>query len=209
MSPMPMVGLPGMPNRFDHSTLSRLLAALIDRIEYGVLACGPDGMLYHANVAAQRKLDEERVLRVVDGRVRCTGVDRDVWSGALHEATFRMRSRLISLASEGGRLIVALMPVHIDGIETPAAVALMGRRSVCSPLGLEMLASAHGLTHAERRVLRALVDNSSVREIAALHGVAVTTIRTQIKAVRDKLNVRSIDALLLRAAEIPPITARH
>jgi DNA-binding CsgD family transcriptional regulator len=71
-----------------------------------------------------------------------------------------------------------------------------------------MLSASHGLTYAEQRVLRALVDNSTVREIAALHGVSVTTVRSQIQAVREKLGARSIDALLLQAAALPPVTAR-
>jgi DNA-binding CsgD family transcriptional regulator len=107
-----------------------------------------------------------------------------------------------------GRLMLATMPLDVTEIDAPLVLVMMGRRQVCSPLGLELLASHHGLTIAESRVLRALVDNRSPREIAALHGVAIATIRTQISAVRDKLGVRSIDALLLRAAEMPPLSVR-
>ncbi|OYU72791.1 MAG: LuxR family transcriptional regulator, partial [Burkholderiales bacterium PBB5] len=66
----------------------------------------------------------------------------------------------------------------------------------------------HGLTYAAQRVLRALVNNSTVREIAASHGVSIATVRTQIQAVREKLGARSIDALLLQTAAMPPVTAR-
>jgi DNA-binding CsgD family transcriptional regulator len=101
------------------------------------------------------------------------------------------------------------MPLDVADVDLPLVLVMMGRRQVCSPLGMELLASHHGLTFAESRVLRALVDNLSPREIAASHGVAIATIRTQISAVRDKLGVRSIDALLLRAAAVPPLTGRH
>ena len=173
------------------------------------MACGPSGELYHANVAARRELCDARVLHLAQGRVGCAGDCRDNWIAALHGAAVRMRSSLVSLSEGRERLMAALMPVRVGRFETPAAVVLMGRRAVCSPLGLEMLANSHGLTSAERRVLRALIDSSTAREIAESHGVTVATIRTQIQAVRDKLGVRSIDALLLRAAEVPPITACH
>ena len=192
----------------DESTLSRLLTELMDRIECGVFACGADGELYHANVAARRELRYGRALRLSDNRVCSAGTSQSDWYSALHDATARMRSRLVGIDDGGERLLIALMPMHVAGIDKPAAVAMMGRRNVCSPLGLEMLSSTHGLTFAESRVFRALVGNNSAREIAASHGVAVATVRTQIQAVRDKLGVRSIDALLLRAAEVPPVTAQ-
>jgi len=193
----------------DPSTMSQLLVALMDRIECGVMACGPAGELYHANVAAQRELSDARVLRLSSGHVGCAGGCRETWTSALHGAAVRLRSSLISLSDGQQRLMVALMPVRIGDAGASAAVAMMGRRTVCSPLGLEMLANTHGLTCAERRVLSALIANCSAREIAQSHGVTVSTVRTQIQAVRDKLGVRSIDALLLRAAEVPPVTARH
>lgn len=189
--------------------LSRLLSAVIDRIECGVMTCGAHGELYHANLAASRELEVGRFLRLEEGRVRCAALSRDTWTAALQDATTRQRSGLVCLEENGGRLMMALMPVQVEDVEQPAAVVMMGRRSICSALGLEMLSSSHGLTFAERRVLRALVGNSTAREIAESHGVAVATVRTQIQAVRDKLGVRSIDALLLRAAEVPPVTARY
>jgi DNA-binding CsgD family transcriptional regulator len=187
----------------------RLLEALIDRIECGVMACGPNGELFHANAAAQRELENARMLRLVDGRVRASEASQGAWRNALHEATVRALARLVTIEDDGEPLMVALLPVQVDGIEGPAAVAIMGRRNVCSTLGLEMLSSTHGLTYAERRVLHALVACRSAREIAASHGVALATVRTQIQSVRDKLGVRNIDALLLRAAAVPPISARY
>lgn len=193
----------------DAATRGRLLSALIDRLECGVLACGPEGELYHANIAARRELAQADRLCLVGGRVRTGSASQDAWYVALHDATLRQRTRLLTLDGTAGTLSVALVPVQVDGFGGPAVVVMLGRRMVCSPLGLEMLAARHGLTHAERRVMRALVSNRTTKEIAASHGVAMATVRTQIQSVRDKLGVRSIDALLLRAAELPPITARY
>jgi DNA-binding CsgD family transcriptional regulator len=198
-----------LQSSIDSSTQSRLLTALMDRLECGVLACGPHGELYHANVAARRELEGGRLLREADRCVRATPASQGAWAAALHDAAVRLRSSLVSIEDGEERLMVALLPVHVDGIDGAAAVAMMGRRVVCSPLGLEMLSSSHGLTFAERRVFRALVGNRNAREIADAHGVGLATVRSQIQAVRDKLGVRSIDALLLRAAQVPPVTTRY
>lgn len=189
------------------ATQTRLLSALIDRLECGVLACGAQGELYHANNAARRELAAGARLRLAGSRVCAPAPLQNAWYTALHDAAVRQRTRLLNLEGSGDQLPVALVPMQVDGIEAPAAIVVLGRRMVCSPLGLEMLAARHGLTHAERRVLRALVSNCTTKQIAASHGVTMNTVRTQIQSVRDKLGVRSIDALLLRAAELPPITA--
>ena len=67
------------PASVDHSAQSRLLSALMDRIECGLLACGSQGQLYHANVTARRELDDASVLRVVDGCVRARSPSQDSW----------------------------------------------------------------------------------------------------------------------------------
>ncbi|HEY9022647.1 MAG TPA: helix-turn-helix transcriptional regulator [Burkholderiaceae bacterium] len=188
---------------------NRLLAALMDRIECGVAACLADGELLHANLAARRELAETRTLRVEEGRLQCEAAWREDWIAALRNAASRHRTSLVVLGTGEDRITVATMPLALDLDGPPAIVVVMGRRSPCSTLGMEMLASSHGLTYAESRVLRALVDSRTPREIAATHGVAVATVRTQIQSVRDKLGVRSIDALLLRAAEMPPLSARQ
>ncbi len=47
------------------------------------------------------------------------------------------------------------------------------------------------LTHREALVLGALIDGLGAEEIAAAHFVALTTVRSQIRAVLQKLGVRS------------------
>jgi DNA-binding CsgD family transcriptional regulator len=75
----------------------------------------------------------------------------------------------------------------------------------CSEISLELLATQNGLTMMERRVLAALLRDTSPNEIAASHDVALSTIRSQIASIREKLDARSIDHLLLRVAALPPI----
>ena len=58
------------------------------------------------------------------------------------------------------------------------------------------------LTVRERRVLAALVDGMSAEEIAEAHFVALTTVRTQIRAVLQKLGVRSQLAAVAHANRV-------
>lgn len=64
----------------------------------------------------------------------------------------------------------------------------------------------YGLTLAERRVLGGLLAEGAPRQIAAVNGVALSTVRSHIKSIRDKFGVHSIESLLIRAAGVPPVT---
>lgn len=195
--------------RMDAPTANRLTMALIDRIGSGIAAVSADGVLLQANRTAREELKRGPTLTLHGERVQCLRAFDSEWRSTLHDATVRQRSRLLWLGQGEARLLVIAMPMQVEGLEEAAALVMFGRRSVCSPLGIEMLASRHGLTYAERRVFSALVDNRTTSEIAALHGVGMSTIRTQILSIREKLQVRSIDELLLRAAEVPPVAPLH
>jgi DNA-binding CsgD family transcriptional regulator len=186
-----------------------LAAALMDQIECGLLACDGQGRLLHANRAALRELDSARALMLVGRALHCPGELQAEFAAALHDAAHRQRSRLLWVGQGEQQLMVVATPVRGEDVGIPAALLMMGRRNLCSPLGLEMLALQHGLTLAERRVLRALIANHSARQIASDHGVAVSTVRTQIMSIRAKVGVRNIDALLLRAAQVPPVSSLH
>ncbi len=55
------------------------------------------------------------------------------------------------------------------------------------------------LTSCEQRVLGALIEGMSAEEIAEAHFVALTTIRSQIRAILHKLGVRSQLAAVAQA----------
>ncbi len=195
------------------STMAELALALMDQIECGLIAADAQGQLLHANRAARRELKSGRVLRLVGERLSCAVGGQSELAAALQEAAVKQRSRLLWIGEGAERLMLVAMPMrgerNGEGGGRPTALLMLGRRSLCSPLGLEMMSIRYGLTLAERRVLRALVASQSAREIASDHGVALSTVRTQIQAIRHKVGVRNIDALLLRAAQVPPVGSWH
>lgn len=178
--------------------------ALLDKLECGLIVCNGEGALYFANHAAERELAAGRLLQRSGGEVRRAAGTSGEFDGALRQAALRGRRTLVHLVAGTDRLMVSVLPLE-GGSEGTHVLVMLGRRQPCSDLGLEMLAGSYGLTLAERRVLAALVREASPREIAAEHAVSLHTVRTQISSIRAKLGTRSIDGLLLRAAEVPPV----
>lgn len=186
-----------------------LALALLEHIDGGIAACDAEGRLLLANGAARREFESRRALLLEAGKVRCPDEGAPDFLAAVQDAALRQRSSLLCAGVGDSRLMLAVMPVSVAPAQPPAVLLMLGRRSLCSALGLEMLAIRHGLTLTERRVLKHLIDGRPARTIAEEHGVALSTVRTQIQSLRHKLGARNIDALLLRAAQVPPVSAPY
>lgn len=208
-----MIGLQTISRRAADNGLSQAASALrgslrsilLDQIDCGLIVCDANAELHLVNRAADDELATERVLRRSGNSLRCAALSSSALDAALRAAASKGRRQLLTLSHQGDRLMASLLPLPQDDGLPPLVLVMLGRRGPCSTLSLEMLCSAYRLTLAERRVLAALVANAQPREIAAAHGVALSTVRTQIAAVRAKFGVRTIEGLLLLAAEVPPV----
>lgn len=183
------------------------LSSVLDGVDGGILVCNANGRALVANAAARAELRDGGVLQLDE---------HDVLSGPHPVQSQRLRRAVASAARDGRRqlltlgdsrrvLSVGVQPVSDAISMRPMAVVLLGRRQLAPELALEMLASQHALTLAERRVLGALLDGQSVVAIARDHGVAESTVRTQAASLRAKFNVRRIHDLVRRIAELPPM----
>lgn len=190
----------------DDDPSAALAALLVDEIDCGLIACDGHGELRYANHAARVELASGRALTVVDDHLRCAGGASGTLDAALHGAALHGRRQLIGVGRDGDRLMVSVIPLRGAQVDGALVLVMLGRRAPCSTLGLELLASLYGLTLAERRVLGGLMEEQSPRAIAQGQGVALSTVRTHIKAIRDKVGVHGIEGLLLRAAQVPPVS---
>lgn len=180
-------------------------AMLVDEIDCGLVVCAVDGRIVFANQAAQRELASARVLQQDGGHLKRSADTAGPLEQALVQATQRGKRQLVALAAGADRLLVSVSP--LPSSDESHALVMLGRRHSCSDLGLEMVASIHGLTLAERRVLGALMRGRAPRQIAEQHGVKLSTVRAQVSAIRFKFGARNIDEVLLRLAETPPVAS--
>lgn len=181
---------------------SALLASAMDEIDFGVAVADHEGGLIEANHAAHVELACGPCLHLVDGRLAAR--DRTPIQPALGCAVQRGLRQLLELGQGEDRLFVSVSPLPA-GEGQSLALLVMGRRTPCSRLGLEMLASRYGLTETERRVLARLVEGENPADLATRHGVAVSTVRTQISSIRAKMGAQNYRSLINMAAAVPNV----
>lgn len=201
------VSTPYGPTRFAPLAIGPLLAAALDEVDVGLALVDPDARALHLNHRAQECLADGTVLTLRDGRIAAPhGEDALAVARALREAAERGLRRLIHIGRGDARRSAAVVPVQ------PGVAALMlGRSHLCEDLSLQGFARAHALSDAEARVLAALGRGDAPAQIARTHGVALSTVRTQIGAIRGKTGAASIRELLRMVAALPPIVGalRH
>lgn len=208
----------GPERRSGASVATRWLTAMLDAIDYGMLLLVDGSQVLHINHAARAELDAGHPLQLL-GRELRTRHPQDV--AKLHEALAgaqRGLRKLVTLgASEELPLAVAVVPLGDLGAPalpggpdmSQATLLLMGKRQVCEGLTVQWFARLHALTPAETKVLEALCRGRSAREIADAHQVGLSTIRSQIAAIRDKTGAEGIRDVVERMAVLPPILMRR
>jgi DNA-binding CsgD family transcriptional regulator len=113
--------------------------------------------------------------------------------------------RLLSLGAGEHRLSVAVVPLPAAAGDEALTLLMFGKRRVCETLSTHWFAREHGLTPAEARVLGGLCDGQPPVHIARQQGVAISTVRAQIGAIRIKTGSASISALVRQLAVLPPL----
>ena len=183
------------------------LLRLLDEIDYGLVLVDEQGKIQHANHLARHELARGRLL---DGAIGETITGRTATLGqqlmsAVHGA-LQGRRRLLYLTHGEHTLPVAVIPLsHAVEESCGSALLVMARQRVGDNLALQMFAREHSLTPTEESVLRALCDGRDVDEIAVQHGVAESTVRTQVRSLRDKTGANGIRQLVQRVLALPPV----
>lgn len=176
----------------------------LDAIDLGVCLVGTGGRLVYANCTAREQLGPEAPVQVIDGLVTAgERNDQQRLEQALLDAQQRSLRHLICLGRGPHRLSLSVLPM-VDGQQTHALLVL-GKRNLCGELPMLAFAREHQLTAAEQGVLQALCEGLQPQEIALRHGVAISTVRTQIASVRAKTATESIRELVAMVAQLPPL----
>lgn len=179
---------------------------MLDEIDYGMLLVADDQVVLHANHVARAELDSEHPLQLLGNELRVRHPqDLAPLRDALVAARLRGLRRLLSLGLGERRVSVAVVPLSAARDEEALTLLVFGKRRMCEALTAHWFAREHGLTPAEARVLAALCEGRLPAQIALDQGVAISTIRSQIGAIRAKTGVASIRALVRQVAVLPPL----
>jgi DNA-binding CsgD family transcriptional regulator len=183
-------------------------ALMLDEIDYGMLLVADDRTVLHANHVARAELDRDHPLQLLGAELRVQRPqDLMPLREALHAARTRGLRRLLCLGDGAQQVSVAVVPLPAGEGEEPLALLVFGKRRVCEALSTHWFAREHGLTAAEARVLAALCEGQLPNSIAGAQGVAISTVRTQISAIRAKTGAESIRALVRQVAVLPPLVS--
>lgn len=191
----------------DGGTGLELVQAILDHVHFGVAVVGAQLRLLFANQAARRECSRHPMLRTEAGHLILVQPRHDSEFRRALAAARSGRWSLVQLKGGEDSIMLAVVPLssQVDaGGEAPVLV-VFGLRSPCKALAIQFYARSCGMTTAEERVLRALSDGSSPREIAHQHEVALSTVRTQLGSIRSKAGACSLTDLMRTLGCLPPI----
>lgn len=179
---------------------------VLDEIDYGILVVNARGQIQQNNHLARHELLSGRIL-VSHGNLllgRSTGLTQQVQQAIEHAC--RGQRRLVLLHADGRELPVAFIPLsHPLETDAPSVLVLLSRQSACDNLAVRMFARSQGLSPSEESVMIGLCRGLSVSDIAKAHGVAPSTIRSQVKSLREKTGCASVRHLMQRINSLPPV----
>lgn len=180
-------------------------ARVLDEADHGVIVVDGGAQLLHTNVVAGRELSLARLLVDRGGRLAAVVKEADAnVQHAVYRAANGSRS-LLTLRHHAQDFSCVFLP--LAGLETcqdRLVLVHLPRLHPSHNQTLYAFARAQGLSATECAILMALCEGDDVAEIALTHGVAESTVRTQIKAIREKTGHRSIRRLIQCAHTLPP-----
>lgn len=181
--------------------LGAALAAGLDRLAHGVSLVQMDGRVWFANNAARALLRRNQLFD--DAREPSLNLPPS-WATALQRVCLQGRREFLRLDVQRTETIT-VVATPLDVAQHRIAFCVFGRDELCGSVELQLFALRHQLTNAETLVLRQLCRGLNAAAIATAHGVARTTVLTQIAAIRSKTQSPSVRHLLEALARMPPV----
>jgi len=189
----------------------------LDGIPAGVIVIDGDGRVRWLNRAAEDLLQQDDGLMSRDGRLQAA---RPAESAKLARLIAGAVGGAKSPASAGGMLVarrrgrpwlsLSVTPLgpRTSGLDEPLALILVSDPAA-RVLSEAALAELFGLSPAERRLAAALMSGQTLTQCAVGFGVEISTVRTQLRAILEKVGVsRQTDLLrVLAGVQIASRTA--
>ncbi|MEO8859394.1 MAG: helix-turn-helix transcriptional regulator [Burkholderiaceae bacterium] len=212
----------------EFSELELLLRLTLNQLDYGLVLVDVDSCaITIANGLGRDALDGAldasgnrhyaTGLRMEQGRVSaCRPSD----GAQLRHMLRRTRNGLRGLLTLGGgqRCAIAVVPLSIPGERAPAAPAypasqtpachallVFSKQQLCDSSTMALFARDRGLTNAEGQVLAQVCRGLRPAQIADVHGVQISTVRTQLRNIRIKTCCDTIGEVVQKVSVLPPM----
>lgn len=182
------------------------LLRVIDEIDYGILVISAQGEILQVNHLARHELLTGHLMASVNNRLtgRSTVLCEQIEQGL--EGACRGQRKLVFLDGGRGDMPVVFIPLtHPVETDSPTVLVLLTRQSACDNLAVRMYARAQRLSPSEESVMIGLCRGLEVSDIARENGVAQSTVRSQVKSLREKTGCSSIRRLIHRIHSLPPV----
>lgn len=186
-----------------------LLQAVLEQVDYGLAVVNADThQLLFANTPAWAALHPASTL------------DTDLWvaQGKLctrkHSQIDQLQAALAQTKTGKRALInsIAFMPLSAMDLPQTAtaprpacALLVFPKQQLCDTTTITLFARERGLTGAEGQVLMAVCKGLRPQEIASHHGVQISTVRTQLRSIRQKTASDSVRELIAKVSGLPPM----
>ncbi len=231
-TPQPPASASNMAAHQNGTSELELLRVALNQVDYGLVVVDvQSGVVQFANALGRDALEDaageggnhDTGLRLEHGRVvtRRRG-HNDLLRHSLERARAGLRG-LLNLGSGGQTSAVAVVPLSAPqtdpvraapedtgtGPVTPShALLVFAKQQLCDDSTMALFAQERGLTSAEGQVLAQVCRGLRPSEIANHHGVRISTVRTQLRAIRLKTCTDTIRQLVQKVSVLPPL-ARH
>lgn len=189
-----------MPAAGVFTALGRLI---LDRLDRGVILLDAKRRVQDANALARRVLGDGNGVAVRGGRFvfldpalnqrlsRLVGANGNGVPRPLRSMAAQIRHN----RSPPYRVLVSPVPPDVDERQVSFMVLIYGPRE-WRDISIEVLCEVYGLTRAQAEVARSLFAGQSVEETAAALELSLNTVRTHLKQIFTRCEVRSQRELL-------------
>ncbi len=185
------------------------LCAVFDQLNVALLIVTVSGRVLFANSQANAMLEKGWPIRILEGSLQ--GKDRTIsirlkeaidLLGSTREGTQGEDLEICLAQASSGRpgAIGCLRRLSIPSLSERAIALFIVEAGQASQYGLDGLAEAYGLSKAETRILKALVEADTPAEAAARLNIALSTVKSHLRKIFLKTNT-SRQADLVRLVE--------
>ena len=194
--------------------LAKLLASVLDEVDYGLVLIAADGHVVHANHAARVELACAKSLQLIGRRLSGrSAIDQRALDEALASARDEGKRRMLAFApanalSEGKScdLSIVPLPAPLSSHHSGHAVLIsLPRSRIAETLSVDGYARELGLSRREQQVLAGLCEGLRVKEIAAKLEIGDETVRSHVKRLKAKTGCAGIVDIVNQVSRLPPM----